>query len=229
MNDLSLFHFAGRDIRVVTKNGEPWFVAKDVCEILEHTNPSIAVERLEPDEKAKLDPKLYLGSRSNQDIWVVNESGLYNLIFTSNKLEAKTFRKWVTSEVLPSIRKIGSYEAPKKLTAREKSRQVRNQFTDTLAKHGCNAPKHFINLTYVHKAELGIPRAKKKEFYDNQELLLTIAAEAVTLHNVEAKKLNGYHAIKPEAMVSARGVYDATIGRIETQSLFVQELEEMKI
>ncbi|OKH14838.1 hypothetical protein NIES592_08145 [Fischerella major NIES-592] len=88
---------------------DPWWVAADVCAVLEHSNPSSAIARLDDDEKKLLDPKQYLGSSSNQEFWAINESGLYSLILTSRKPQAKRFKKWVTSEVLPAIRKTGSY------------------------------------------------------------------------------------------------------------------------
>ncbi len=94
-------------VRTMTdRDGEPWFVAQDVCEVLEHTNSRMAIQSLEEDEKGV--SKVYtLGGLQEQNI--INESGLYNLIFRSNKPQAKVFRKWVTSEVLPAIRKQGYY------------------------------------------------------------------------------------------------------------------------
>ena len=91
---------------MVDQSGEPWFVAKDVCDILELTNPSKAVLGLDEDEKG-VTKGYTLGGE--QDLIIINESGLYNLIFRSNKPQAKVFRKWVTSEVLPAIRKQGHY------------------------------------------------------------------------------------------------------------------------
>lgn len=103
----AVFRFDGLAVRAFADEaGNPWFVAADVCEVLEHTNPSVAIARLDEDERAKQS----LGRQG--DAWVINESGLYNLIFTSNKPEAKRFRKWVTAEVLPTIRKTGRYESP---------------------------------------------------------------------------------------------------------------------
>ncbi|MDR1368812.1 MAG: Bro-N domain-containing protein [Dysgonamonadaceae bacterium] len=123
--EVMTFHFPeskqpGRNVLI---NGLPWFVAKDVCDILGHTNPTVALQMLDDDEKAIAtrvsDPKLFLGSPGRegreggaQSLSLVNESGLYALIFRSNKPAAKTFRKWVTSEVLPSIRRTGRYEMP---------------------------------------------------------------------------------------------------------------------
>jgi anti-repressor protein len=90
-------------IRMLTIDNQPWFVAKDVCDILELKNPSVSIQSLEEDERSKL----YLGRQGDANC--INESGLYALIIRSNKPEAKKFRKWVTSEVLPSIRKSGGY------------------------------------------------------------------------------------------------------------------------
>lgn len=104
MNEIQhVFDFKGQDLRTVLLNDEPWFVAKDVCEILELTNPTMALQRLEEDERAKFN----LGRQGDANI--INESGLYELIFASRKIEAKMFKKWVKQEVLPSIRKTGSY------------------------------------------------------------------------------------------------------------------------
>lgn len=91
-------------IRTVTINNEPWFIASDVCKILQHTNPTVAMESLEDFEKAKLNLGLR-GGKTN----IINESGFYTLALRSRKPIAKPFRIWVTSEVLPQIRKTGGY------------------------------------------------------------------------------------------------------------------------
>lgn len=113
-NEIQKFDFKGAPLRTLTdKAGEPWFVAKDVCDILGMSNPSMAVTALDKDEVAQIDPKDYLGSekRSNQAVNIVSEPGLYKLIMRSRKPEAKEFQRWVTHEVLPSIRKHGGYMA----------------------------------------------------------------------------------------------------------------------
>lgn len=109
MTNLSIFQFETREVRVVEINGEPWFVAKDACDVLELTNPSASVNSLDEDEKAQLDPKQYLGSASNQAFWAINEPGLYSLIFRSRKPQAKSFKRWIAHEVLPAIRNTGEY------------------------------------------------------------------------------------------------------------------------
>lgn len=94
---------------LLDREGEPWFVAKDVCDILEHTNHKMAIQSLDEDEKGV--SKVYsLGGV--QETNIINESGLYSLIFRSNKPQAKVFRKWVTGEVLPTIRKQGLFGIP---------------------------------------------------------------------------------------------------------------------
>ena len=94
-------------MRVVEREGEIYFLAADLCKALELTNPTVALENLDEDEKAKFN----LGLRGG-DSNVVNESGLYALVLKSRKPNAKKFRKWITSEVVPSIRKQGMYINP---------------------------------------------------------------------------------------------------------------------
>ena len=102
-------NFKGCAVRTVMIGNMPWFVAKDVCEVLELSDVSMSVAKLDDDEK--LVQKLFV-SGQNRDMIIVNESGLYTLIMRSNKPEARSFRKWVTSEVLPSIRATGQYTMP---------------------------------------------------------------------------------------------------------------------
>ena len=90
-------------MRTLTIDNEPWFVLKDVCTILDMSNPTMVAERLDEDERAKFN----LGRQGQS--WIINEPGLYDVILRSDKPEAKPFRKWVTGEVIPSIRKHGAY------------------------------------------------------------------------------------------------------------------------
>jgi prophage antirepressor-like protein len=108
MNELITFQFGkDREVRTLERDGEPWFVHNDVCNILGIQNSrDVWTKQLDEDEKGV--EKIY-SPGGYQDTNIINESGLYNLIFRSNKPEAKRFRKWVTSEVLPAIRKTGAY------------------------------------------------------------------------------------------------------------------------
>lgn len=101
------FNENNKPIRVELVDGEPWFVAKDVCDALGIENNRNATARLDEDEKGA---SIVRTPSGEQSMTTVNESGLYNLILQSRKPEAKKFRKWVTGEVLPSIRKTGRYE-----------------------------------------------------------------------------------------------------------------------
>lgn len=107
MNELKIFENQefGK-IRSVMVNNEPYFVAKDVCDILEIKNTTMAINRLDEDEVTKFN----LGGLSGETN-IVNEYGLYNLILASRKPEAKAFKKWITHEVIPAIRKTGGYIA----------------------------------------------------------------------------------------------------------------------
>ena len=93
-------------VRTIDIDGEPWFVAADVCEALDIRNPTDTIKKLDDDEKARLN----LGLRGG-DTNVVNESGLYSLVLGSRKPEAKAFKRWITHEVIPTIRKTGGYIA----------------------------------------------------------------------------------------------------------------------
>jgi prophage antirepressor-like protein len=106
-NKLTIFNYEQNEVKTILDDKfEIWFLAKDVCNILELTEVSKFMERLDDDEK--LIRKIF-ASGQIRDMWFINESGLYNLVLSSNKKEAKKFSKWVRAEVLPSIRKTGSY------------------------------------------------------------------------------------------------------------------------
>lgn len=111
MNDLQIFQNPQfGEVRVVQKDGEPWFVAADVCRVLELGNSRQALARLDEDEKGVISIDT-LGGK--QDMGVVNEPGLYSLVLGSRKPEARTFKRWITHDVIPSIRKTGGYSLPK--------------------------------------------------------------------------------------------------------------------
>lgn len=104
MNEVTTFNFESQKVRTVAKDSDTWFVLADVCKVLELTNPTMVAKKLDLDERAKSD----LGHKE-RNVTIINESGLYAVILRSDKPQAKPFRKWVTSEVLPAIRKNGEY------------------------------------------------------------------------------------------------------------------------
>lgn len=103
-------------IRMIMQGDEPWFVGKDVAEILGYTNPSKALaDHVDEEDKLNNESLSSLGQRGG---WIINESGLYSLILSSKLETAKAFKHWVTAEVLPSIRKHGEYVSPRKAQQR---------------------------------------------------------------------------------------------------------------
>lgn len=107
MNDLKIFENPQfGEIRVIERGGEPWFVAADVCRALELGEVHVAMRRLDDDEKGRCSVPTPGGE---QEMSIINEPGLYSLVLGSRKPEAKAFKRWITHEVIPSIRKTGSY------------------------------------------------------------------------------------------------------------------------
>jgi len=109
MEELQVWQYNAHQIRTATMEGEPWFVAKDICDTLNLANPSQATNKLEDAEKGiiRIDTR-----GGEQSMVIVNESGMYALVLRSDKAEARAFRVWVTGTVLPQIRKTGSYSLP---------------------------------------------------------------------------------------------------------------------
>lgn len=103
MNDLMVFSFDQNKVRTVVLDGQPWFVAADVCSALGIQNVSQAVDKLDDDERSMFN----IGRQGATNI--INESGLYSLVLGSRKPEAKAFKRWITHDVIPTIRKTGSY------------------------------------------------------------------------------------------------------------------------
>ena len=132
-NELTTFDFEDFAVRVVTRDGEPWFVAADVCRVLEIANSRDAVSGLDDDEKITVanpdgNPRAGIPHQFN----IISESGLYALIFTSRKPEAKKFRKWVTSEVLPAIRKTGKYEVAAPVDTKALEDAAKRRFAEAM-------------------------------------------------------------------------------------------------
>ena len=131
MNELQVFSFKDNQVRTQQQNNEVWFCLKDVCDILELTNPSVVMSRLNKEGVTKFN----LGSRSGETNFI-NESNLYKVIFQSRKPQAEQFTEWVTSEVLPTIRKTGSYQVPTNpMQALELMFQAQKETNDEVAKH----------------------------------------------------------------------------------------------
>ena len=110
MSNIQIFNYNSVEVRTIQNDGEPWFVLRDVCNVLGLGTPARVAERLDTDEVSQTHITDSMGRQ--QEMTIINESGLYNVILRSDKPEAKPFRKWVTSEVLPTIRRHGLYATP---------------------------------------------------------------------------------------------------------------------
>ena len=180
MTKLAVFSFSNQEIRTVTdEHGEVWFVANDVCEALELENPRDALAKhVDEDDVAKRDTTDNLGRKQLTNH--VNESGLYALIFGSRKESAKRFKRWVTSEVLPAIRKTGQYVA-------EAPTRQRATATFPFKTQWYDCPPRSIEED-IHKVEMlaqfaGLSRADKltllvKAVLQHDEYFATIVAAA---------------------------------------------------
>ena len=155
MNELTVFNNEEfGEIRTITIDGEPWFVAADVCRALEIGNPSMAVERLDDDEKgiSTIDT---LGGK--QRMTIINEPGLYSLVLSSRKPEAKAFKRWITHDIIPTIRKTGGYV------------NDAAQFIDSYFGQLDSAQKHALTMIFNESKRMTAQlkeQAPKVDFYD---------------------------------------------------------------
>ena len=152
MNELTVFNNEEfGEVRTITIDGEPWFVAADVCRALDLSNPTIATSRLDEDERAKFN----LGRQG--DGTIINESGLYSLVLGSRKPEAKTFKRWITHDIIPTIRKTGGYMTDELLAKCQKDPNVMFAFAEELLK--------LRDKTNVLESKLDVAQPKA-DFYD---------------------------------------------------------------
>ena len=161
MADIQVFTYQSSEVRTVELNGEPWFVLKDVCEVLGISKYRDVAERLDDDERAPVRVDTLGGA---QEMTAVNESGLYNVILRSDKPEAKPFRKWVTGTVLPSLRKHGAYMTPQTLQAAILSPDTMIQLCQQLkAEQDKNAALTAANSQLTVDKQIMAPKA---EYFD---------------------------------------------------------------
>lgn len=173
-------------IRAVEQDGEPWFVAADVCRALEHTNVNMALDRLDEDEKSKFGLGLPGG-----DTWCVNEPGLYSLVLGSRKPEAKAFKRWITHEVLPSIRKTGVYVLP---TVKQRGLTTDDYLKAAAIVSGCRNERMPYVLGFLEQAGFSIPKIQNQREELSDELMIVLN-EAVTKHGFTARQLGALTGI----------------------------------
>ena len=187
MNELQIFeHQDFGQIRAVEQDGEPWFVAAGVCRALEHTNVNMALDRLDEDEKSKFGLGLPGG-----DTWCVNEPGLYSLVLGSRKPEAKAFKRWITHEVLPSIRKTGVYVLP---TVKQRGLTTDDYLKAAAIVSGCRNERMPYVLGFLEQAGFSIPKIQNQREELSDELMIVLN-EAVTKHGFTARQLGALTGI----------------------------------
>ena len=187
MNELQIFeHQDFGQIRAVEQDGEPWFVAADVCRALEHTNVNMALDRLDEDEKSKFGLGLPGG-----DTWCVNGPGLYSLVLGSRKPEAKAFKRWITHEVLPSIRKTGVYVLP---TVKQRGLTTDDYLKAAAIVSGCRNERMPYVLGFLEQAGFSIPKIQNQREELSDELMIVLN-EAVTKHGFTARQLGALTGI----------------------------------
>lgn len=180
MNNIQIFKYENNDVRTVELNGEPWFVGKDVAAVLEYSNPRKALaDHVDQEDKGvtKCDT---LGGV--QELTIINESGLYSLILSSKLPTAKQFKRWVTSEVLPSIRKNGGYIAgQEQLTPSELMAKALLVANKTLAERDARISELTVQNAIMQP---------KAEYFDElvDRNLLTSFRETAKQLGVEEKK-----------------------------------------
>ena len=145
------------NVRVIKKGGQPWWVLADVCRALGLSNPTRVAQRLDSDEKLKIDPNLELGSRSNTPVTIISESGLYAVILRSDKPQARDFRKWITACVIPAIRQHGAYVTPEALAQMRGDTAFTKELLDRLSDEHA---KSGALMDYVDKLQ------PKAQYYD---------------------------------------------------------------
>lgn len=198
-------------VRVIEREGEPWFVAADVCRALEIGNSRMATDRLDEDEKAavSLTDTSSNGVVQQREMTIINESGLYTLVLGSRKPEAKAFKRWITHEVIPSIRKHGEYKLQShRRQMRIAGITIRRSLTDAIKLSGEDERMHgnvfstYTNLVY--KMALGkTTKQLKKEYGHNHPREVMTAEELEKVAAIERVVVDmlmlglNYQQIKP--------------------------------
>lgn len=158
MNELQIFNYGKIPVRTVLVGGEPWWVLTDVCRVLGIKNSRDVVNRLDPDEKGvgQIDTP-----GGNQNMTIVNESGLYKVILRSDKPEAKAFSRWVTHEVLPAIRKTGAYSMTAPPPTGQRALTVDDYLTAARMVSSCRNERLPYLLSLLKDAGFNIPDVER--------------------------------------------------------------------
>lgn len=184
--------FNSEKIRVFLKNNEPYFSISDICNILNMSNVTDTLKTLSKDDIDSIDVIDKLNRK--QSIYIINEYALYDVIFKSKKPEAKAFKKWVTHEVLPSIRKTGKYSIPENV--KQFSTEKRNELTNEWKNHGIEKPFQYAQLTLEEYKLLDMKGKLKKDMSKGELLLLSALESLEALKLFNDNTIEGYYPCK---------------------------------
>ncbi|HEZ0660603.1 TPA: hypothetical protein WGQ37_000203 [Neisseria meningitidis] len=204
MNQVQYFNFNQNAIQVINKNGEAWFIASEVAAMLGYRDSYNMTRILDNDEKGTHNVSTLGG---NQDVSVINESGFYHAAFKSRKPEVKPFRKWATSEVLPTIRKTGGYQVGQKTTADDRT-GLRQAVAALVGRKGIDYSSAYsmIHQRFNVEAIEDIPADKLPE--------AVAYAHALTLHTGltgEVLDREPLPAPQPALPISSNALYDLAV------------------
>jgi len=204
MSNLIPFHFESSLVRVVMIAGNPWWVAADVCKVLEIQNATDMLKRLDDDERQLVDFTTLdsnYPATGNRMVNLINEYGLYSLVLGSRKSEAKPFKRWITHEVIPSIRKTGCYQSPSYAHARALTvdEQAVNKLECTLkAGELLKAPLHIVQQEAVKEVrkQTGVDytpllvHADAQQSIKSEEMMMEPTQLAIELNFKSANEVN---------------------------------------
>jgi len=201
MNDIKIFNYRSNEIRtVVDGNGEPWWVAKDVCDVLGMTNPTEALRSLDDDEKntLRISEGIHAG---NPNVNVINEPGLYTLIIRSNKPEAKKFKRWTTHEVLPAIRKTGSYSMKNPISQRVGLHEA----AAIILEKWVNASR-LLGTSLQMSRVVAVKKANEETTIDFSPLLTDNSVPEKPMTPTDLAKIQGISAVKMNKLLEEGGL-----------------------
>lgn len=217
MNDIKIFENQEfGSVRTVMQDGEPWFVLTDVCKVLEIKNTTDVFKRLDDDERSRFN----LGRQGEANI--TNESGLYAVILRSDKPVAKKFRKWITSEVLPSIRKTGAYSKECiQLT------EAHNKALDYILKSTSDKLPYVVSI--LADAGFNIPAESQNELYEN-EFIKSLDVVGRFTNDVYNDYLDLYKGEKLSKTLFSRKVnaLHGTITRTKKDGMITKRIYDIK-
>lgn len=196
MNELQIFaHRDFGEIRVIEQDGEPWFVATDVCRALELDDTGKATGRLDEDELTRI--KLWSGGQ-NREMLAVNEPGLYSLVLGSRKPEAKAFKRWITHEVLPAIRQTGSYSLIPITPAVEQRKLTTDDYLKAaVIVANCRNERLPYVIGFLEQGGFSIPRLKSEHF--PTQTVTNVINEAIKIYGLSVAdicRLTGIDAVQ---------------------------------